>query len=137
MARKIYKTSDKISVKIDDICVKISPLTFEQKCEIQALLVEGNPMSVVKAATSAVKYAVKGLDGVENPDGSKYDLEFENGTLTDSCVDDLLNIDQDDKLSLVCTSLLNGIPKDFIDPQTGKKVPGIKIERGELPVKKK
>jgi hypothetical protein len=137
MARKIYKTTDKISVKIDDIVVQVSPLSFEQKCDIQALLVSGDPMSVVRAASMAIKYGVKGLEGVENADGSLYVLETdENGSLSDQCVDDLLNIDQDDKLSLVCTSLLNGIPKDIVDPQTGKKIKGITIERYETGKKK-
>ena len=126
---KIYKTTDRIPVKIDTLTFKISPLSFDQKAEIQAMLISGDAMSVVKAAKTSVKYAVKDVTGVENADGSKYQLEFEGEVLADHCVDDLLNIDQDDKLSLVCTSFLNGIPKDFVDPQTGKKISGITIQR--------
>ena len=51
-------------------------------------------------------------------------------------MDDLLNVDHDDKLSLVCTSLLNGIPKEFVDPQTGKPIKGISIERQSSEKKK-
>lgn len=134
---RIYKTTDKIPVKIDSITVKISPLTFEQKSEVQGLILEQNPLSIVKAARLCIKSSVKEIDGVENEDGSAYQLQFEeNGALTDQCVDDLLNIDQDDKLSLVCTSLLNGIPRDFIDPQTGQKIEGISIQKAS-PRKKK
>lgn len=126
---KIYKTTDKIPVKIDSLVFKISPLSFEQKSEIQAMLISGDPLSVVRAAKTAIKYAVKDVKGVENSDGSQYNLEMEEGHLSESCVDDLLNIDQEDKLSLVCTSLLNGIPKDFVDPQTGKPIKGIAIQK--------
>ena len=132
---KIYKTTDRIPVKIDSLKFSLSPLGFEQKSEIQAELLTGQPMSIVKAAKLAIKYAVKGLDGVQCMDGSKYELEFDNEVLSDSCVDDLLNLDQDDKLSFVCTTLLNGIPKDFVDPNTGEKLPGVSITRS--PGKKK
>lgn len=133
---KVFRTSDKISVKIDDIVVKISPLSYEQKSDIQSLLISGNPLSVVEAAKQSIRYAVKEVSGVEDADGSPYKLEFENGYLSDSCIDDLLNIDPDDKLSLVCTSLLQGIPKGFVDPQTGKPIEGISIERPKSRKKK-
>lgn len=126
---KVYRTKDKISVKIDDITVKISPLTYEQKAVIQSLLISGDPLSVVKAAKESIRYAVKEVSGVEDADGNPYELEFDNGVLSEDCIDDLLNIDPEDKLSLVCTSLLQGIPKGFIDPQTGKPIEGISIER--------
>jgi hypothetical protein len=93
--------------------------------------------SIVDAAKMAIKHSVKSIAGLENPDGSTYELEFENGALSESCVDDILNIDEDDKLSLVCTSLLNGIPQDFVDPQTGKPIEGISIERPGTSRKKK
>lgn len=126
---KVYRTTDKISVRIDDIVVKISPLSYDQKTDIQMLLVSGDPLSVVKAAKESIKFAVKEISGVEDSDGNVYELEFEDGALSNACLDDLLNIDPEDKLSLVCTSLLQGIPKGFNDPQTGKPIEGISIER--------
>lgn len=126
---KIYKTTDRLSVKIDSLKFKLAPLSFDQKAEIQSYLISGEAMAVVKAAKLAIKYSVKDIQGVENLDGSPYELEMENGSVSDSCIDDLLNIDQDGKLSLVCTSMLQGIPTDFVDPQSGEKVKGISIER--------
>lgn len=137
MARKIYKTSDRITIAIDDIKLVVSPLTYETKCDIQANLLTGDAMGIVKAAKLAIQHGVKDIKGVEHADGSEYELQFENGVLTEECIDDLLNIDQDSKLSFVCTKLLDGIPKEFIDPQTGKKMEGIKIERPAVRGKKK
>lgn len=137
MARKIYKTTDRIKIKIDDIAIKISPLSYENKCLIQACLITGDTLGIVKAAKMAIQYGVKEIEGVENADGTPYELQFENDALTENCVDDLLNIDQDNKLSFVCTKLLEGIPSEFVDPQTGKKIEGIKIERPAVPAKKK
>lgn len=129
MARKIYRTTDRIPVKIDDIVIEIAPLSFEVKSNIQANLINGDTLGIVKAAKLAIQHGVKNVKGVENADGSEYSLDFENDCLTEQCVDDLLNIDQDNKISFVCTKLLEGIPKEFVDPQTGKKIEGIKIER--------
>lgn len=137
MARKIYKTSDRIKVKIDDISIKIAPLSYETKCEIQANLINGDTLGIVKAAKLSIQHGVKEIEGVENADGSAYELQFENGALTEECVDDLLNIDQDNKLSFVCTKLLEGIPTSFVDPQTGKKIEGISIEKPAVSRKKK
>lgn len=137
MARKVYKTEDRIDIKIDDIKIKIAPLSYQTKCDIQAELISGDALGIVKAAKMAIQHSVKSVEGVENADGSKYELEFENGHLVESCVDDLLNIDQDNKISFVCTKLLEGIPKDFVDPQTGQKIEGIKIERPGTSRKKK
>lgn len=137
MARKVYKTTDKIKVVVDDLTVEISPLSFEVKSDIQASILSGGEMGVVNAAKMAIKHSVKTIDGLENPDGSKYELEFDGNCLADSCVDDILNIDEDDKLSLVCTSLLNGIPQKFVDPQTKKPIKGIHIERPEVSGKKR
>lgn len=133
---KLYKTTDRVPVKIDTMTIEISTLTFEQKAEIQAEIVKGDPMSIVRSARLAVKYGVKGIKGVETMDGNPYEVELENNVLTDECVDDILNIDQDDKISYVCTALLNGIPKDFVDPQTGEKIEGIKIQRSASRKKK-
>lgn len=137
MARKVYKISDRVKVKIDDITIKIAPLSYETKCDIQAQLINGDTLGIVKAAKMAIQCAVKEVEGIENADGSVYVLEFEGSNLTDDCVDDLLNIDQDNKLSFVCTKLLEGIPSSFVDPKTGKKIEGIKIERQGSPGKKK
>lgn len=134
MAR-IYKTTDKISVKVDDIVLKISPLNFEQKCEIQTQLLSGQPMDIVRAARMAIKFAVKDVQGIEDQEGNPYELDFSNGELSDDSIDDLLNLEQQEKISILCTSLLHGVPKDLIDPQTGKPMPGVKIERG--PARKK
>ena len=135
MAR-IYRTSDKISVKIDDITLKISPLNFEQKCEIQTQLLSGKPMDIVRAARMALKFSVKEVAGIEEEDGSPYQLEFDNDELSDHCIDDLLNLEQQEKISVLCTSLLHGVPKELIDPQTGKPMAGVKIERGPSRKKK-
>ena len=135
MAR-IYKTSDRLGVQIDDIKITLSPLSFEQKCEIQAQLLTGNAMDMVRAARLAMKFSVKDIDGVEDSEGNPYKLSFDNGELSDDSIDDILNLQQQEKINLVCVSLLHGIPKELIDPNTGKQMAGVKIDKAK-PRKKK
>ena len=134
---KLYRLSDKISIKIDGITIKISPLSFAQKSEMQSLLITGKPMDIVQAAHYAVKCAVKEVSGIKLYDGSDYEVEYDGDVLTDECVSDLFNIPQKDKIGLICTELLNGIPDGFIDPQTGDKLEGVSIVRSKSPAKKK
>lgn len=123
---KIYRTSDIIPLNIDGLKIGVSPLTFEQKMEIQAQMLSGKPTDAMKAAAFAVKYALKKLDGIEDSNGNPYELQFENGRITDQCWDDLQNMAQSQKLTMVCLNLLSSVPDEFTDPATGKKIEGVK-----------
>ena len=122
---KIYRTSDKLPVKIQDITFKISPLTFQHRSEIQSHLSKAqddfNEASI--GSFKAIKYAVKEIDGVENYDGSDYKLEFEDNVLTDDCVNDLLNLEVFLDLA---NSLIHGVPEHILGPD-GKPVKGISL----------
>lgn len=120
----IYGTNDRIRVKIGGLVFSISPLTFKTKSDMQALVMKGDAMG---AAALAVKHAVKSIDGVKRPDGSVYELEFEDGVLSDNAIDDLLNIPQGTKLSQIAVELINGMPKEFVDATTGTKMEGVEI----------
>lgn len=128
MAR-IYRTSDRIKVKIDDTVVTIRPLTYHQKAEIQSHFLgftQGDVTKATEAMVSAIKYAVTGIEGIEDCDGRPYELEFDCDALSEDCVSDLLNIEISDKLQQVCSSLLHGIPKGFVD-NSGKPIEGVEI----------
>lgn len=129
MAR-IYRLTDRIPVKIDGITVTISPLSFDQKIELQSLMLQAkaDPMFAVKGARLAIKYAVKGIEGLEDSSGQPYIVLVENGQLSDECVDDLLNLQENSKIITLCSQLINGVPRVVIDPSTGKQMDGISFE---------
>lgn len=113
---RIYKTTDRIGIRIDDIQIKVSPLNFEQKTEIETHMrgfAAGDLKGAVRGMVLAIKYALKEISGVEDSEGQPYQLSFEGSFLTDECVSDLLNLDVGGKLSIVCSSFVPGIPKDF------------------------
>lgn len=135
----IKKTSDKISLKVGELVVKISPLTQLQKTEVNQLLMSGNLDQTMKGTALAIAYALKDIDGINNEDGTKYVLEKDDqGKLNDNIVDDLLNAPFAGEITLVAFNLLNGVPEEFIDPETGEKLKNVDIikSEGKKPAKK-
>lgn len=126
---KIYKRSDRISVQIDDVIVKVAPLTHDQKIEVQQALIKGMKGDFTQGAKGvflSLKYSIKSVKGFEDSDGNPYQLEFEGDGLADSCVDDLLNSSILGKLSLVCSSLVKNVPSEFTDNEN-KPLEGVRI----------
>jgi hypothetical protein len=126
---KILRLKDRVNVKIDDVSLKLSPLSYLQKMEIQDYMIEassGDMKAAMKGAALAIKYCVKHIDGVEDYSDKKYELSFDDsGHLTDECVDDLLNLRQSEKLMSVCATLLQGLPEgELLHPVTGQPIEG-------------
>ena len=95
----LYLPDEKVPLRIDDITVYIQQLTMAQKATIiEKLSNTDSALSLIEAARLAVKYGVKGLEGVTLSSGKAYSLEFDGHVLTDSCVDALLCLPQSDKL---------------------------------------
>lgn len=136
---KIYRRSDKLKIKIDDITIEVSPLSVDQKSEIQELMVKGRVKGDVKAVnqglTLILKYGLKGISGVETQDGTAYVLKFEDGKLDDECISDLMNMEVSEKIALVCTTLVNKIPKEFTDTN-GNKLEGVEFVKESSEEKK-
>lgn len=126
---KIYRKTDRLKLKIDNIEVTISPLSLHEKTEIQQMMIEakarGNIGSLTGSIVKAMKYSIKGISGLIDSDGNKYQLDFdENKNVSDESIDDLMNIELGEKLQMVCSSLLGGIPKSFVDDK-GQPLAGV------------
>jgi hypothetical protein len=133
----VYTMSDKRQLKIDDVTITISPLDYKTKADMQACVIAGRPMD---AAVLALKHSIKGVSGLKLEDGSGYSLPMDpDGTVSDAGINDLLNIPQSSRLSAVCISLIHGMPQgEFIDPETGKPIKGVKfVKRGAAGKKSK
>jgi hypothetical protein len=132
---KIYRRTDRIKIKIDDVTVTVSPLSSHEKAEIQSEMikfVKGDVKAGQHGICLSLKYAVKDIEGIEDSNGSNYSLKFENGYLSDECVDDLLNMEITGKLSQVCASLSNGVPTEFRDRE-GNNLAGVEFVKAASP----
>lgn len=139
MAR-IYKLSTKVPVKIDDAVFQLSPLSISQKDEITCMLAEvqneglKGASKMLAATRLALKYSVKGLDGVfEDAEGLvPFVLTFDsNGQLDDDSLEALSNFEHTQKLNEVIMSMLVGF-------STKNKIEGVEIDyKGETKKQKK
>jgi hypothetical protein len=128
----IHSLKDRINVKIDEITVVISPLSYRQKAEVQSIIarysVSKDSNDLIDGSFKALKYAVKDIKGAKNKDKSDYQIKLENGIAEDNSIEELLNSSISNKLTSVALSLLNGIPKEIINPMTGLPLEGVEIE---------
>lgn len=137
---KVYKTSDRIPVKIGDVVVKVSPLTYQQKIDISncTKTVGGQEIfDATRSAFLAIKFCVKEVSGVVYADGSKFELEFEDGVLKDDTVDEIMNMEINANLIMVAMNLLNGVPEKPVNPETGKPLKGVEFLNVEVKTKVK
>jgi hypothetical protein len=114
--------------------VSLAPLSLHQKSEVQRLTYEGirsgNTTLTQDGLLLALKASLKDIEGIEQADGSPYKLSFgEDKLLTDECLEDLCNISFHEKLILICTSLVRGIPDQEFKDEKGNKIEGVDIVR--------
>ena len=125
----IYRKTDRVKIEVDDLVISICPLGHHEKNKIQSLLVGGNVDSLMAGATLALKSAIKAVKGLKLQDGEDYQLEFENGELTDDALSELMNVECNSKITAICLQLMDGIPKEFINPDTKEVIDGVRIIR--------
>jgi hypothetical protein len=140
---KIYTVNDRIKIKIHDDIVYISPLSLNQKAEVQACFSKysetNDKKDLIMASFRAIKYSLKAIESAEHYEGDEYNFCFEEyidnylpepiilKVLTDKCVTELFNTYITNELSVTALSLLNSIPKEIINPMTSKPLEGVII----------
>jgi len=138
-SKMILPTSkDRYILKINDITLKIAPLSFEAKQKIGELeMREGGVVfeDTLRGLKIIIQYMVKEIEGVKRPNGEIYELEFEDNILTEECVGDLLNLNLRE-IPVSFWQINEEIPKTIKDPITGKKLKGVSIKYEESGVKK-
>lgn len=134
----IYRKNDLLDVNIDGIGFKISPLSFHEKNELQQHMIKavsGDMTEAMIAVRKSIQFCLKGISGVYcfNESGKKepYRLELVDNKITEDCLDELMNMPINNKLSAVCSAMLTGIPDKIVDNQ-GNVIEGITIvKRGD------
>ena len=140
---RIYKTSQKIEIKVDNLSIFVSPLSYHQKLELQGLMVkasQGDMEAAMQAIVKALKVSLKDISGVitEDEQGNdiEYKLAFQDNEVSDECINDLLNMPCSNKISTICTSLLAGVPDQILGPD-GKPLEGVSIIKPKVATKPK
>lgn len=141
MAVKVYSVNSRIPVSIGGVVFKLAPYTQAQKIEMAEFSnLEGGEylQNASRMTFRAMKFSIKGVEGLEDGlTGEPYKLEFdESGNLTDTCVNDLLNLELSENLVLACLSFMKGVPKEITHPVTKEKLEGVEIVAQDLGLKK-
>ena len=114
---KIYRRTDRIKVKIDDVVITLAPMSIDQKIQVQELTIQGQVKRDLRASTKAIalamKFSIKAVDGIEDSEGNPYKLQFEGEELSDECVNDLYELNFLPKMAVVCSTLAGGVPENF------------------------
>jgi hypothetical protein len=87
--------------------------------------------AVMDATKDLIKACLKGIEGVETPDGEAFELEMEKGVITDDCFDNILELPMIDKVFTVAGLFLRSVPTpemDLVDMQ-GNIVSGVKVKK--------
>ena len=102
----IYKKDQKVNISIEGIDIKVSPLSHHQKTVLQGMMIKavnGDMDEAMKSVRQSLKYCLKSMKGVkyidEDGEVQDYKLEFEDGELTDDCVDEILNMPISNKIN--------------------------------------
>ena len=130
---KIYRTTDRIEIKIGETVVKIAPLGYQAKQMISQKMVNaqkvGDLTGINDAVTLAMRHCVKSISGLTDMNDEPYQLEFENQILSDKCTEELLNMEYTSELLKVATQFINGVPKvldikgvEFVEKKTPEAI---------------
>jgi len=118
----IYRLSDRIPVQVGELKFWLSPLSYEQKTNLLDCKKMQAGVEVTdggQRARLALKFAVKGVEGLKCADGTDYAPTMDSdGTLAMSSVDELINLDGCLPLVKVCVGLINGVGGDEIEGAT-------------------
>lgn len=149
MAR-IYRLTDRVKVKIDDVVVVLRPLNLHQKNEIRVLFQKhqnskdlnsdnglDNSTYGMQGILQTIKYTVDSVQGfVIDDDGTEYKVEKDQqGYLTDDCVNELLSSNLQQKIIAVCNNSLLQLPDE--NTLNEDVIPGVQIIRDEKKSPKK
>lgn len=130
---KILKTTDRVSVKIEDVTLIIAPMSYAKKIEFSGLtkVIDGVEMNDIGAMLGfTVQHCLKGWAGVVDHDGKPVELTFkEDGTLSDDSMGDAMLVVTKLKANYIYLFNLagNNVPKEIHDAATGKKLKGVEV----------
>ena len=129
IARKLRIEVERDGYKIAFVVV---PLTHLQKSQVVAKStyhvkgdVHDDPN---KAIFLTLKYCLKAVEGLGSPDGTPYELEFdEDGFVADSCLEELMDSPLSDVLGFYAYKAQNVTPTQIVNPVTNKVLEGVEI----------
>jgi hypothetical protein len=131
----IRSKRDRVLVQVQDVEFFFAPLTMGEKTELMSSMGNTNDVGEMLGFTrKVISKTLKDVRGLIRPDGSEYRLEWLGDTLTEDCLDDIMNLEIGETIVTVAGLFLRGVPAEgvIIHPGTGKPLEGVTVKKNIL-----
>ena len=128
-------------IKIGEVTVYCKQLSYRTRSIIGARYTQqksgDQTQNIVGLLFEVLQHSIKKVEGLVNPDKTEFELKFENGILTEDCLDQLFHVERvGDILQLTASNFLNMRAPDKFVGMDGELLDGVSVEKIE-PDKKK
>ncbi len=115
-----------------EIDLIVTPLTYAQKSTITTATMKIVKGDVIEDRSLGLfltlKECLKGISGVNNPDGSLYELEYDvDGRVADKTLDELLDSSLSDVLNMYAYRAQTQTPTEILNLDTNKPMEGVTV----------
>ena len=133
----IYRLTDRIPVKVGTVTFWLSPLSAEQKGNLLSLTSKAaghEREESLKGAVLTIRYSLKKLEGVENADGTPYELQFgEDGLVTEESAIEVISLQASSKvIALALQWFIDRVksPAEIVEqnPGIGETLDGVEVD---------
>lgn len=129
-------------IKIGEVVIYCKQLSYRVRSTIGATYQKQQSGTEVQNALGllfeVLRHSIKRVEGFENPDGSEFELVFENDILTEECLDQLMYVEGvGDVLQLCASNFIHmKSASKILDAVTGLEIEGVSVEKVEDSKKK-
>jgi len=124
MSITIYRMSDRIPVTIGKLKFWLAPLSYGQKVDIAGATQVKSGEEIqnhMEAASKAIRYSVKKVEGLQLADGSAYAIVLDDtGIMSEDSLSEIMQLSEATKLVEACSLMISEIKEH--------KISGINID---------
>ena len=130
-------------IKIGDVAIHCRQLSYRVRSMLGAKFHQQKSGAEIQDTLGllfeVLRHSIVKVEGFENPDGSVFELQFENDVLTEDSLDALMYVENvGDVMQLCASGFLNmKLPDKIVHPVSGEEMEGVSIEKVAPELKKK
>lgn len=133
---RVFTKNDRVRVELAHaggvVAFLLKPLSVGEKAEVMesVRLSKGEALqSGYDMARKAIKFSLVAVEGFTNSSGGEYQVTKDaDGKVSDDSISDLLNMPLSAAtLIRASTAMIQGIPSELIDTDTGKPLENVKV----------
>ena len=141
MAVVVHNLNHLYKIKIGEVAIYCKQLSYRMRSTIGMRFHRQNSgvetQDTIGLLFEVLRHSITKVEGFVNPDGSPFELEFENDSVTENCLDRLFYVENvGDVLQICASSFVNMKIPDKIVGLDGEPIEGVSVEKVEHSKKK-